>query len=72
MSFFALLYIFITYFLSIKDFRFIKYLVILTILQFVAIALFHKGLFYVQAILCINSILLFCIHFFLVNFKKNS
>jgi O-antigen/teichoic acid export membrane protein len=70
MGFFALLYILITYFLSIKDMRFIKYLVFFTGLQFLAIVLFHSSLFHIQWILCINSILLFVIHAVLIIFKK--
>lgn len=65
MTFFTLLFILITYFLSIKDLRFIKYLVIFTLLQFLAVVLFHKTLMQVQLILCVNSILLFFIHFLL-------
>lgn len=63
MSFFALLYIFINYFLSIKDLRFIKYLVLSTFLQCLAIIIFHRSLQDIQFILCINSILLFLVHF---------
>jgi len=70
MSFFSLLFILTTYFLSLKDLRFIKYLVLFTLLQFIAIVLFHKSLIQVQIILCINAILLFCIHLSLVNFRK--
>ena len=62
MIFFALLFILITYFLSIKDWRFIKYLVLFTILEFLAIALFHSNLIQIQLILSINAILLFLIH----------
>jgi hypothetical protein len=65
MSFFALLYILITYFLSKKDLRFIKYLVIFTALQLLSIILFHKSLMQVQFILCINAILLFFVHLLL-------
>lgn len=69
MSFFALLFILISYFLSLKDLRFIKYLVIFTFCQFIAIILFHKSLIQIQLVLCINAILLFFIHLFLV-YKK--
>ena len=62
MTFFALLFILIYYFLSVKDLRFIKYLVFLTLLQFLGIILFHQSLIGVQLILCINAILLFLIH----------
>lgn len=70
MAFFTLLYLLITYFLSIKDLRFIKYLILFSILQFWAIILFHKSLMQVQVVLCINSVLLFCIHFALI-FQNN-
>ncbi len=59
MSFFALLFILITYFLSKKDLRFIKYLVIFTLAQAGAIVLFHRTLVGVQIILCVNAVLLF-------------
>ncbi|PIP20960.1 MAG: hypothetical protein COX40_01915 [Candidatus Omnitrophica bacterium CG23_combo_of_CG06-09_8_20_14_all_40_11] len=71
MTFFALLYIMIAYFLSIKDLRFMKYLTLFTLLQFLTIILFRKTLVQVQLILCINSILLFFIHLFLV-YKKSA
>jgi len=70
MVFFTFLFILINYFLSVKDLRFIKYLVLFTILQFFAIVFFHNNLMLVQKILCVNSISLFLIHFLLVNFKK--
>ncbi|MFH1198949.1 MAG: oligosaccharide flippase family protein [Candidatus Omnitrophota bacterium] len=62
MSFFALLFILITYFLSIKDLRFIKYLVVFTFLEIGAITLFHQSLVVVQVILCLSAIALFAIH----------
>jgi O-antigen/teichoic acid export membrane protein len=71
MAFFSLLYILITYFLSVKDLRFIKYLVFFTALQLIAIALFHKNLVQIQLILCINAILLFSIHLALL-IKNNA
>ena len=71
MSFFALLLILITYFLSIKDLRFIKYLILFTLLQFLAIIIFHKTLVQVQLILCINSVLLFLTHLVLA-YKKGT
>lgn len=71
MSFFTLLFILINYFLSIKDMRFIKYLILFTLLQFLAIILFHRTLVQVQLILCINSILLFFIHLLLA-YKKGT
>lgn len=61
MSFFALSFILITYALSIKNFRFLKYLVVSFITQLLAIVLWHENLFGVQIILCINSVLLFLI-----------
>lgn len=70
MIFFALLFVFITYFLSIKDLRFIKYLVLFTILEFLAIVLFHNNLIQIQLVLCINAISLFLIHLGLAYRKK--
>ncbi|MFA5145012.1 MAG: oligosaccharide flippase family protein [Candidatus Omnitrophota bacterium] len=71
MSFFALLYVLIMYFLSVKDLRFIKYLASFTILQFLAVAFFHKNLIQVQLVLCVNAVLLFCIHLILANFTPS-
>lgn len=70
MSFFALIYILITYFLSMKDLRFIKYLVIAAILQFFAIWLFHKTFVQVQLSLCLNAILIFSLFLALLFQKK--
>jgi O-antigen/teichoic acid export membrane protein len=66
MTFFSLLFILITYFLSIRDFRFIKYLAVLTSLQFLGISFFHHNLVQVQLILCTCSFLLFSSHFLLI------
>lgn len=62
MSLFSLLFIVISYFLSKKDLRFVKWLVAFTILQIGLIILFHANLFMVQSVLCANVFLLFCIH----------
>lgn len=62
MVFFALLLILITYFISMKDLRFIKYLVLFTVLQFIGIVLFHKDLIHVQIALCVSAIALFFTH----------
>ena len=70
MSLFSIVYIFISYFLSLNDLRFVKYLVLFTVLQFLAIALFHSRLIQVQAIMCINALLLFCVHYLLAGFNK--
>lgn len=70
MSFFSLLFILISYFLSLKDLRFIKYLFSFTLFEILEIVLFHKSLASVQIILCINAILLFFIHLLLVIAKK--
>lgn len=59
MSFFSLALLLITYFLSVKDMRFLKYLIISCLCQNLAIFLFHDSLVRVQFILCINSVLLF-------------
>jgi len=70
MTFFALLYTLSFYFLSIKDLRFIKLLVLFTILQNSAIILFHKSLINVQMILCLSAILLFFSNMSLVYKKR--
>ena len=70
MSLFALLFTLLSYFLSIKDFRFIKYLVAATILQVLGISLFHPTLVVVQLILCLNAALLFLIALMLISKRK--
>jgi O-antigen/teichoic acid export membrane protein len=70
MSFFALLFILISYFLSVKDLRFIKYLVLFTVLQPLAIIILSKTLIDVQLILCATSFLLFCVFLSLAYKKK--
>lgn len=71
MSLFALLFVLLTYFLSIKDLRFVKYLVLFTVLQFAGIILFHKSLVQVQAVLCTTAGLIFVILLFLSAKKAN-
>lgn len=61
MSFFTLSFILITYALSIRNFRFLKYLIGSFIVQSLAIILLHRNLAGVQIILCINSVLLFVV-----------
>lgn len=72
MSFFALLFVLISYFLSKKDLRFIKYLAASCLLQLCAIALFHKSFIQVQLILCVNATLIFCIHLSLAYKTKDN
>lgn len=69
MANFSLLFVFITYFLSIKDFRFIKYLVLFAAFQVFGIISWHPSLVAVQAVLCVSSGALNLIHLFLA-FKK--
>jgi O-antigen/teichoic acid export membrane protein len=66
MTFYALTFVLINYFLSIKDLRFIKYLIVCVLLQLFAITLFHNNLFQIQSVLCVNSLLLFIISYLLV------
>ncbi|MDD5730876.1 MAG: oligosaccharide flippase family protein [Candidatus Omnitrophica bacterium] len=70
MSFFALIFIQLNYFLSLKDLRFVKYLAFFTAAQFLAILFFHKYLFQVQLALGVNAVILFSIFFFLLSSKK--
>lgn len=69
MSFFALLLILISYFLSVRDLRFVKYLAAFTVLQILGIVLFHHSLIGVLVIICASSILQFLTHLMLV-FRK--
>ena len=65
MSLFALLYVYISYFLSKKDMRFIGWLALFSVLQIGAINLFHRNLIQVQLALSINAFLLLGIHLLL-------
>jgi O-antigen/teichoic acid export membrane protein len=58
MSFFTLSFVFMTYFLSLKDFRFIKYMVAGCIAQFICIGIWHDSLFQVQLIICVVAFML--------------
>ncbi len=70
MSFFALVAVLNMYFISLKDTRFIKYLVLSLCLQSLSIILFHKNLAQVQIILCVNAALLFFINLILIYRRK--
>lgn len=70
MSFFTLIWILINYFLSLKNLRFMKYLILSALLQPLAIFMFHRDLIQVQLVLCVNSILVFFILLALAH-KKN-
>ncbi len=67
MTLYTLILILVQYFLSLKDFRFLPYLIGSTILQFAAIALVHSSLAQVQYILCINAAILLAVHLMLSN-----
>lgn len=70
MSFFSLSFLLASYFLSIKELRFVKYLFTFTFLQVLGIIFFHSNLFIVQLILCLNSALLF-LALMIIFAKKN-
>ena len=59
MSLYALVYVLLAYFLSLSDMRFVWYLVVAALLQCAGIILYHPSLFAVQALICLNSLLLF-------------
>jgi O-antigen/teichoic acid export membrane protein len=61
MTFFALCFVLINYFFSIKCLSFIKYLIISVVLQFFGILAFHNNLLQVQLVLCVNSVFLFIV-----------
>jgi O-antigen/teichoic acid export membrane protein len=70
MSFFALALILNQYFLSLKDMRFIKYIILSVCMQSLAMILFHKSLVQIQIILCINAGLFFLINLMLIYRQK--
>ena len=66
MAFFSLSGILLLYQLSINNFKFIKFLIPLTIIQILAISVFstfYKSLYIILIILCINSFILFLSNF---------
>ncbi len=70
MVFFALVYVLLFYQLSVHRLNFIYSLVLLTVLQILAITLFHQSLSQVLYIICGNAMLLFLINMFLVLKRK--
>lgn len=70
MLFFALVYILLFYHLSIHQADFIYSLVLLTVVQILAITLFHQSLLQVLYIMCGNAILLFMINAYLALKRK--
>lgn len=70
MSFYALSFIIISYFLSIKDLRFLKYLVMFSCFQALAIIFLHRSLFQVQLILCITAVITFLLYLIMAGSKQ--
>lgn len=62
MTFFALSWILLFYFISKKDLRFVGWLAGLTIFELVGIVLFHSSLFQVQSVLCAIAFIFFCVN----------
>jgi len=58
MSLFAVVYVFIIYFIAIQDFRFIKFLVLSAVVQAAAFVFFHASLINIQQIMCLNAFIL--------------
>ncbi|MFA5431013.1 MAG: hypothetical protein WC329_07640 [Candidatus Omnitrophota bacterium] len=58
MSLFAVVYVFIIYFIALQDFRFIKYLVVSAAVQAAAFIIFHASLVNIQQTMCINAFML--------------
>ncbi|MDD5245818.1 MAG: oligosaccharide flippase family protein [Candidatus Omnitrophica bacterium] len=70
MSLYALLFIMISYFLSVKDLRFLGYLAGFLLLQNALVVIFHPSLVAVQLILCFCGASLLLIHLFLAYKKR--
>ncbi len=66
MTIFAVLQILVSYFLPLKDFRFIKYLCFGVLIQALAIWGYHPDLICVQAIVCINGFIICAVLLLLV------
>jgi O-antigen/teichoic acid export membrane protein len=71
MSLFALVNIIISYFLSVRDLRFIKYLAVSLSVQYVYILVRHGSLAAVQGTMCVNAAVLLGVFCFLA-FKRES
>jgi O-antigen/teichoic acid export membrane protein len=71
MFFYSLVYVLLFYNLSIHRLKFIYFLVLLTGLQVLAIALFHSTLLNVIYIVCGNAILLFLINLYFAFKRKD-
>lgn len=71
MTFFALCFVLINYFLSLKNLSFIKYLVFAVALQFLGILIFHNSLLQVQLVLCVNSFFLLVLLFSKLRIKSS-
>ncbi|MCG8429766.1 MAG: hypothetical protein MJA29_01130, partial [Candidatus Omnitrophica bacterium] len=61
MSFYTLAYVVIAYFLSIKETRFVRFLMASTVIQVAAFAVFHRSLMHIQLIMCVNAAGLFTV-----------
>ncbi|MFA5320429.1 MAG: oligosaccharide flippase family protein [Candidatus Omnitrophota bacterium] len=70
MSLFAVVYVFIIYFIALRDFRFIKFLILSAVAQAAAFVIFHSSLISIQQIMCLNA---FVLVFLLIGlFKRTS
>ncbi len=58
MSLFAVVYVFIIYFIALQDFRFVKYLFLSAAAQAAAFVLFHASLVNIQQTMCVNAFVL--------------
>lgn len=72
MFFFALVYVLLFYHLSIHSMGFVYSLVLFTVLQILAIIIFHQSLLQVLYIMCGNAILLFLINAYLAFKEKRA
>ncbi|MDD5255289.1 MAG: oligosaccharide flippase family protein, partial [Candidatus Omnitrophica bacterium] len=70
MTFFTMTSVLAMYFLSVGDLRFLKYLVALSLAEFLAIMLWHTSLVQVQLVLCVIGGLLFAAHLALALYKN--
>lgn len=61
MGFYTLSYLLISYYLSVNDFRFVRFLAAGTLIQSAALIVFHESLLEVQLICCANAVLLFAV-----------
>lgn len=61
MSFYTLGYVFIAYFLSVRDWRYLPWMTVATAVQVAAVSVYHPSITHVQVVVCAVSVMLFAV-----------